>query len=304
MKNPRPRCPNPACQNHLRPVRGFYARDGFRVTAHDSQRVPRYRCRTCGRRFSASVEKPPRWQHRPELNRKVLALAASGVSLRRMETLLGCSKTTLRHKVEYLAEEAHRAHARFLAKTRVGFVMMDELETFIQSKHHPVSVPVVVRVKTGEILAFEVCRTPSKSPFAGAGLALVPGIPSDAWIADDRPRGVPAALAACRHSLKPGASISTDGASSYPKWIHRHLPGVTHLVRHSPKNNSLGRAKRKASGEPREHDPLFAINLLFAKMRNDLARLGRKTWTTSKSIDGLRRHLWLYVAWNNGYQLR
>ncbi|WP_146120196.1 hypothetical protein [Paraburkholderia sp. BL21I4N1] len=51
-------------------------------------------------------------------------------------------------------------------------------------------------------------------------------------------------------------------------------------------------------------DPLFAINHTFAKMRNDLARLGRKTWTTSKTIDGLRDHLWLWVAWKNGYDLR
>ena len=166
-------------------------------------------------------------------------------------------------------------------------------------------MPVVVRVKTGEILAFDVCRIPSASPIGGAGvLPPPPGIQRGAWIVNDRPRRVPASLAACRRSLEPGAIIATDGDSSYPKWICRSLPGVTHQVRHSPKNNSLGRAKRKASGEPRERDPLFAINLLFAKMRNDLARLGRKTWTTSKSIDGLRRHLWLYVAWNNGYRLR
>lgn len=137
MKNPKPRCPNPACPNHLRPVRGFYAKDGFRVTAHDSQRVPRYRCRDCGRRFSASVEKPTRWQHHPELNRKVLALAASGVSLRRMERLLGCSKTTLRHQVEYPAREAEKTHVAFLATVQTGYVMFDELETFVHSKQPP-----------------------------------------------------------------------------------------------------------------------------------------------------------------------
>ena len=267
--------------------------------------MPKYQCRTCDQHFSATDSKPTRWQHRPDLNAKVLALAASGVSLRRMEKLLGCSKTTLRRKVEYLAREAEKAHAAFLATVQTGYVMFDELETFIHSRWRQVSVPVVVRVKTGEILAFDVCRIPSTSPIGGAGaLPPPPGVPRDAWVINDRPRLVPAALAACRHSMKPGASIATDGDGSYPKWIRKALPGVTHQVRRSPKNNSLGRAKRKASGEPREHDPLFAINLLFAKMRNDLARLGRKTWTTSKSIDGLRRHLWLYVAWNNDYRLR
>lgn len=72
----------------------------------------------------------------------------------------------------------------------------------------------------------------------------------------------------------------------------------------SPKESNLGRAAKKASGEPRERDPLFAINLLHAKIRNDLARFARKTWTTTKSIEGLRKHLWIYVAWTNGYEIK
>lgn len=39
-------------------------------------------------------------------------------------------------------------------------------------------------------------------------------------------------------------------------------------------------------------------------MRNDLARLGRKTWTTTKSLKGLEDHLWLWVAWTNGHLLK
>jgi hypothetical protein len=42
---------------------------------------------------------------------------------------------------------------------------------------------------------------------------------------------------------------------------------------------------------------LFSINVLHAKMRQDLPRLRRETWSTSKTISGLEQHLWLYIAW-------
>lgn len=42
---------------------------------------------------------------------------------------------------------------------------------------------------------------------------------------------------------------------------------------------------------------------VHARMRNDVARLGRKTWTTTKNLKALENHLWLSVAWTNGYHL-
>lgn len=61
--------------------------------------------------------------------------------------------------------------------------------------------------------------------------------------------------------------------------------------------------RKKAQTEDKEFDELFSINNTFAKMRHDMNRLGRKTWFTSKSIKGLENHIWLYVAWTNGYKL-
>lgn len=305
MRNARPHCPNPECENHSNPPVWFYRKRGYRRTQHDHQRVPIYQCRACGRRFSATQTRGTFHQHRPDLNQQLFRLAVSGVSMRRMELLLGCSRRTIERKVLLLARQAKAEHAKHLAEISTSYIMLDELETFIHAKYRQVSVPVVVRVKTGEILALNVCRIPSSSPMGGAGTQpLPPGVRPDTWTANDRPRLVPAVLETVRPCLKPMATIASDGDASYPKWIRLSLPGVQHQVLHSPRENSLGRARKKASGEPRETDPLFAINVLFAKMRNDLARLARRTWTTSKSIEGLRRHLWLYVAWNNGYRLR
>ncbi len=295
MKNACANCPNAACANHVGKPVGWYRKRGYYRPKHNHQPVPCYECRTCGRRFSSTQTKAIRQHHRPDLNRRVFEFAVSGASMRRMAQLLGCSKRTVQRKIEHLAKQAQAAHLEHLSVLRTSFVMMDELETFIHARYKQVSVPMVVRVKTGEILAFEVGRMPSK---------MKQGVEGNAWVHDDRPRCVPAVLASVAPLLKEHATIATDGATSYPKWVQRAMPGVQHLVAQSPKETNLGRSRKKASGEPRERDPLFAINLTFAKMRNDLARLGRKTWTTSKSIEGLRNHLWLYVAWVNGYKLK
>lgn len=305
MKNPRPVCPNTACLNHTDPPRGFYRKNGYRRAAHNHQPIPRYQCKTCGKNFCATQTKPIRQHHRPDLNAQVFKLAVSGVTMRRMVSILGCSKRTIARKITHLARETQKHHAAFLADpaNRTAYVMMDELETFIHARHQQVSVPVIIRVKTDQILGFAVCRITSTMTLGGAGVnPLPPG--GTQWVHHDRETMVPGLLKAVKPLLKDPATIATDGDGSYPKWIKKDLPGVTHLIHHSPKETNLGRAKKRADGAPREHDPLFAINVIHAKMRNDLARLGRKTWTTTKSVQGLRNHLWLYVAWTNKYPIR
>lgn len=327
MRNPRPSCPNPDCE-HWRPSADadpglrrdpkakrksdpppadFYRKNGYRRAAHNRQPVPRYQCRSCGKNFCATQTKAIRGQHRPELNRKIFALAVSGATMRRMVVLLGCGQATIERKIAHLAAEARKHHVAFLKKLAkeggTSYVMMDELETFIHARHKQVSVPVAIRVKTGHILALGVARMPSSMKLGGAGIqSLPPG--GTNWVYNDRPKVVPGVFAQLAPVLKPKATIATDGEASYPKWIRQALPGVNHVVAHSPKETSLGRARKRATGEPRETDPLFAINVLFAKARNDLARLGRKTWTTTKSRKALENHLWIWVAWVNGYPIR
>lgn len=158
MKNPRPVCPNAACENHTDPPRGFYRKNGTRRTAHNRQRVPRYQCRACGRSFCATTAKPIRQQHRPDLNSQIFRLAVSGVSMRRMEQLVGCSKSTIARKLAYLAGQAQSQHMEWLADLQTSYVMMDELMTFVHARAKPLSVAVVVRVKTGEVIGFTVSR--------------------------------------------------------------------------------------------------------------------------------------------------
>lgn len=223
MKRPRPHCPLRTCVNHTNPPRGFYWRRGARKRKRDSQPVPRYQCKACGAWFCASQGKPTARQHRPELNQRILEMAVSGVSLRRMIRLLKTSKTTLRRKIAYLAREAVKAHTAHMETVSTSYASMDELETFLHAHYKTLNIPIVIRVKTGEILGFEICRVPSNMKLGGAGIgALPPG--GSRWIKDDRPTKIPALLDSLAPRLKKSATFLTDGDPSYAKWISNCLP--------------------------------------------------------------------------------
>lgn len=281
VKSPRPVCPNELCANNTAPPVGFYRKKGYRRPKHNHQPIPRYQCKACDRYFCATQNKAIKQQHRPDLNREVFKLAVSGVSMRRMVILLGCSKLTVARKIAHLAEQAQIHHAERMKNLRTTCVMVDELETFMHSRYKQLSVPMVVRVKTGEILGFGVARKPSNQPR---------GHIKYNWTVDHRPQVFYQVMRAVQPMLTVGCTVITDSHPSYSKWMAKGLAQVVHKKTKSP--NTPG------------YDPLFAINLTFAKLRNDLARLGRKTWTTTKTIKGLEEHLWLWVAWTNGYALR
>lgn len=276
MKNPRPQCPNTACAAHHDPLPNSFRKKGYRRPKHNHQPVPRYQCKTCGTYFSATQFKPIRNQKRPDLNAQVFALAVSGMTMRRMALLLACSPRTIERKIRHLARQAQRHHQKHLATLRTSYVLIDELETFIHARFRQVSVGMAVRGKTGEVLSFGVARKPSN--YADTD-----------WTQDDRPTMMVGMLRRLKPILKPQATLVSDKKPGYTSWVRKALPDVQHVA-------------HKAIKGP-EYNPLFAIDHAFAKMRNDLARLSRETWTTTKTIDALERHIWLWVAWTNGYRL-
>ncbi|TAM40115.1 MAG: hypothetical protein EPN58_11565 [Rhodanobacter sp.] len=201
------------------------------------------------------------------------------MSLRRIAVVAGCSRTTVARKIKMLAERAWAVHVDRCPKT--SHAMMDELETFVGARWRQVSVCVVIRAKTQEILGAEAAVKPSSMK---KGQAM-------GWTVDGRPVMVQRVLEAVAPYIQAGGVLTTDGKTDYPAAATLAMPGVVHRPVQSPK------------GQPGAYNPLFPIDHLFAKMRQDLPRLFRSTWSQSKDIIWLRRVLWLYVAWNNGYDL-
>jgi hypothetical protein len=259
---------------------------GYYTSKTASHKIPRYRCKACGKSFSTRTAKPTVHQKKPHLNRDLFMLLVSGVSLRRASQILNVRYDTVLYHFDYLAKQAQKAHTEHLKSLQTSYVMVDELETYIHTKAKCVSVPMVVRIKTGEILGFAVAKMKSKGKLAAIGKSKYN------WTTNERSRKFQSMLKKIRPNLKSNITIKSDSFPSYPSWISKVLPHATLEQVLSGKNQPKG-----------SFDELFSINNTFARMRHDMNRLGRKTWSTTKEISGLEKHLWLYVAWNNKYYL-
>lgn len=71
---------------------------------------------------------------------------------------MGINKVTVARKFAWLAGQARQAHRAALASGQLNasYVQFDEMETIEHSKLKPLSIALVVRPKTGEIIGAKV----------------------------------------------------------------------------------------------------------------------------------------------------
>ena len=280
-------CPNPTCSFHTAPPSGWYAKKGYYRSKFDRQPVPRYRCKGCGRYFGSHTHTSTYRQHRPDVNAPLMGLLCSGMTMRRAAGLLHLSRRTVAKKLAFLGARARAAHAIFLTlpEAKTAYVQFDELETCEHSKLKPLSVSLAVRAKTGQIIGAEVASMNCHGHTAKASVSLY-GRRQDTRKA--------ASLSVLRNVAlvaKPTLTVATDKKATYRPLIKDTLPTARHQVHPSRKT------------QPGQRDPMFKLNHLCAKLRSDLSRLSRRTWSLSKKPECLQAHLDLYIAFNNRYSL-
>jgi len=272
---------------------------GYYRTKHNRRRVPRYRCRSCGKSLSTRTESPTAGQHKPQVNGMLMKLFCCGVTLRRSARILGVARDTAARKVGWLATQAHhRTHIRNIDDGGIitSHVQFDELETFECSKYQPIGVSFAVRAKTGEIIDIEVAK---KSAETRKGK-------SRGWTLDHTKAACESVMATVRKCLKPGGTIATDGSRMYGAVIPKAVPGADHrpyvrseVSKEAKDDPVLNIAQNKRAN----HDPLFMVNHMCAKLRADISRLARRTWATTKKLERLQDHLLIYTAFQNGYAI-
>jgi ribosome-associated translation inhibitor RaiA len=79
--------------------------------------------------------------------------------------------------------------------------------------------------------------------------------------------------------FKQEITIRSDGNSSYRKWIRTQTEQIMPID------------EKIVNEQGKEFDKLFAINNIFVKMRHDMNKLARKTWSTTKATHGLENHI-------------
>ncbi len=259
----------------------------------DRRYIQRFQCRVCKLQFSRATFDIDYRQHRREINRKFFLYLASGVTLRRAAILLSADRKTINRKLKILGARAQADHQEWLEERfhplSIGHIHFDDLETAEHTKCKPLSVTLAVRNKSREILDFQVRRMPAKGTLSKIAQKKY------GKRKDERPSGWNQLFQNLKPLLQPDATIESDENPNYPRYLNKHLPMAKHIRHPGARGAIAGQGELKKL----RFDPLFSLNHTCAMLRANINRLFRKTWSTTKKIEGLVNHLWIYVRFHN-----
>lgn len=272
------------------PLGGPWIRHGRFYRRSDKKMILRFKCLSCFRTFSQASFEPEFKQKKRQYNETIFTLLCSGVSQRRLSLALGLHRNSIARKLKFLAIQARleqtRDQFRYL-ENPIGRVQFDEMETHEHTKLKPLSIALAVCEEKRKILGFKVAVMPAKGHLAKKSREKYgPRI-------DERAQ----AMRLLFHELDPllteSPVLTSDQNPKYPiwlkprKWQHTQIKGRRGCV--------VGQGELKKIG----FDPLFSLNHTCAMIRANVNRLFRKTWCTTKKIDALSDHLWLYMSFHN-----
>jgi transposase-like protein len=279
-------CPNKDCA-----APEFTVKDGSFSRKDDSKIIQRFRCKSCGQRFSAATTSPFYWQKRRRINSSVNDFLSSGVSLRRCAILLKVNVKTITRKLPILAQRARELHEEELLKLKgkVFNIQMDDLITIEHTKLKPLSVSVAVDEDRRTILGVQVSQIPA------FGHLAAPSVKKYGKRKNDLLKGLDALFKSVGEVAAEESIIKTDMHKFYPGVIQKYMPRAKHLCFESEPACVAGQGELKKVA----FDPLFTINHTLAMLRANLNRLVRKTWCTTKDPQRLKDHLDIFVHYYN-----
>ena len=261
----------------------------------DCRIVQIFKCLTCRKYFSAATGHPCFGQKKRQINIKVLRDLASSTSMRRIALNLRVSRTTVLRKLVFLGVQAElQVHEQNLTKNKAIEVQFDDMETFEHTKCKPLSITLAAEKGTRRILAFEVSQMAAKGKLAK--IALKKYGPRK----DGRYFGRKKLFQKLEGLVEPTATFESDENPYYPKDLKRHFPNAVHITHKGQRGSIVGQGELKKI----RFDPLFSLNHTCAMFRDNVKRLGRKTWCTTKKPGNLHAHLAIYALFHNNILLR
>ena len=256
----------------------------------DKRRFQRFKCHLCSFVFSdVSFHRCYR-QKKRRLNGQILRHLSSKVSQRRVAELLGIHRTTVARRLIFLGAQYRLKNAFIRSRFHlVSKMQFDDLETFEHTKCKPLSVTMAVEEGTRYILGFRVSVMPAKGYLASLSRKKYGPRP------DGRKKAREELFEEIRPLIDPCATILSDQSPHYPLSVKKYFPKATHKTCKGKRGCVTGQGELKKTG----FDPLFSLNHTFAMLRDNINRLVRKTWCTTKDIERLKDHIEIYVYYHN-----
>jgi transposase-like protein len=284
-------CPNKNCAAPKNIIR-----DGLFRRKDDSKIIQRFRCKSCGKKFSAATFSECYRQKKRRINQSLLKLFSSNVSIRRSALFLGVNKKTIERRLLFLAQRCERLNHlnRVRLRGRVFNVQIDDLITKENSKLKPLSISVAVDEDRRLILGAEVSKIPAFGHLSKLSLKKYGPRP------DEHHQGLKNLFTLLAPVVNEEALFKSDEHQRYPTFISRYFPKGKHLTFKSERGCVAGQGELKKV----QFDPLFAINHTCATLRANVNRLIRKTWCTTKDPLRLKAHLEVFIYFYNSIVMR
>lgn len=280
---------------HCSSLKESVQKNGFFIRKSDSKKIQRYLCISCKKHFSRATFSPAYYQKKRRLNPFIRNLICSCVSMRRTALILNISRTTVAKRIEYLYSQALIRQEHFL-KAHPPFkeIQFDDLETFEHTKCKPLSLCLVVggsqrEEESRKILGFCLAQIPAKGLLAAISRKKYGKRPNE--IKNKREE----LFKSLRERIHPEADILSDSSTHYLGPVRRHFPKARHRAFKGVRGCVSGQGELKKIAR----DPLFNINHTFAMLRDNLKRLSRRTWCTTKKVEALEKQVMLYVDYHN-----
>ena len=276
--------------------KGKFVRHGSFYRTSDSRTITRWKCTGCKKTFSLATGHSCFRQHKRRVNFPLFRLLCSGVSLRRAAKILHVHRVTVARKLHFLAEQCRKNQDAFLNElgpASLKEVIFDEMETFEHTKFKPLSIPLAVTPQR-RILIAEVAVMPAK------GLLAAKSRKKYGPRKDERPAAISRMFKKLSAFTDPRATFKSDQNPSYPALLSKFFPHARHETTKGGRSCIVGQGELKKLG----WDPIFSLNHSAAMLRANMNRLFRRTWCTTKTIQGLQDHLALYVHYHNKFLIK
>ena len=262
---------------------------GFFIRKSDSKKIQMYKCFSCNKSFSDQTFSFDYYLKKRYLNQKIFRLLCKGASQRAIAFILEIKAEAIALRIKKFGELAKK----YLAKTRtsedLSEVQFDEMESFEHTKCKPVTMPIAVNPKNRKILALRVGKIAAK------GLLAEISRKKYGPRKCQRKEKITEMLTEIKDSTELNTIFVTDQSPHYPKLIKKIIPEAKHIQFKGIRGCVVGQGELKAS----ERDPLFSLNHTYAMIRDNIKRLTRRTWCTTKKIESLENILYIYSYFHN-----
>ena len=280
-------CPN--CERS-ESAGSVFVRFGFFYRTCDSRWIQRFRCRSC--RKTCSRASFSRWfRHKKRVkNEQLRRHFASSGTIRRAARSFSLNRKTVERKLVVLGFEAEaKLRIENLASQKVRVIEFDDMETFEHTKLKPLSITLAVQRRTRRILGLEV------STMAAKGLLAEKARKKYGHRFDGRAIARAELFRQLQDVVHEEALIKSDQNPHYVADVAKFFPKARHVQFKGRRPASTGQGELKRGN----NDPLFALNHTCGMFRANVSRLVRRTWVTTKRMDRLRAHLFIYADYHN-----